>query len=290
MSDLITEDQFLTPVVVNSKPELLDAIVGISREIRSEFGNRDDIHAGEMLNRVLEWEAIYSNKLDENELEVLSTFSLVLGTINYKAEKMITGKKEEIRKAKLESVETQQAVLRVVFSNLDEEGKPNESIMKLFSWECELFDEYLNPEHPKIIDKGIEPEAGYWQGILGMVTTAFLFKNAGWNIRLPQKEWDVDHDIDLIVKNKEGKVFTVDVTAKMPRYSPETGETEKAFYIKKWVGGDNLDFLPFRGLKGNIVLNVPPLRCPASYDFYSNRITAYPNEESSKRFSELIER
>ena len=119
MSDLITEDQFLTPVVVNPKPELLDAIVGIRREIKREFGNRDSIHAGEMLNRVLEWEAIYGNKLDENELEVLSTFSLVLGTINYKAEKMITGKKEEIRKAKLESVETQQAVLRVVFSNLD---------------------------------------------------------------------------------------------------------------------------------------------------------------------------
>jgi hypothetical protein len=265
------------------------AISGLSKDLRKDLKERGFLSLNELLDKVYYWENIHGEKLSEREFEVLSVLSMVLGTAKMVLDKSVGVKKSEVTKSTfLESVIAQQEILKTVLDNLDEDGKPKKGVVKSFALVTEIFEDYFNPQNSKLDTSGVEREAGLWQGIQGMMTTAFLFREAGWEIRFPPPQLDVDYDVDLIVRNTKGKIFAVDITAKMPRIIDEKGTLSEPFYIEKRRVPPNISEKLAEAVEGSIKINVPPLRHYSSQEFYENRITCYPARSVISKFTNAL--
>lgn len=287
MSDQIVE----TPTVgyqVAQESRLETAVSGLSKDLRRDLDERGLLSLNELLDKVYYWENVHGEKLSEQEFEVLSVLSMVLGTTKMVLDRSVGVKKSEIpRSAFLESAAAQQEIVKTVLGNLDETGKPQRGVVKSFALVTEIFDDYFNPENPRLETSGVEMEAGLWQGIQGMMTTAFLFREAGWEIRFPPPELDVNYDVDLIVRNPGGKIFAVDITAKMPRIIDEKGTLSEPFSVQK----KNVVPIPevlAEGVQGRIKINVPPLRHHSSRGFYEDRITGFPAGSAIDKFTSVL--
>ena len=272
---------------VAQEGRLESAVSGLSKNLRKDLNERGELSLNELLDKVYYWENIYGEKLSEGEFEVLSVLSMVLGTTKMVLDKSVGVRKTDVAKsAFLESVTAQQEILKTVLANLGQDGKPKRAVAKSFALVTEIFEDYFNPEKPKLTTLGVEREAGLWQGIQGMMTTAFLFREAGWEIRLPPPKLDVDYDVDLIVRSPAGKVFAVDITAKMPQIIDDKGTLSEPFYLEK-RGVPHFPELP-EDTKGLIRINVPPLRHHSSQEFYEDRITGFPTAGTINKFTRQL--
>lgn len=266
------------------------AVSGLRKDLRKELQESGALTLDELLNLVYKWENVYGERLSEHDFEVLSLLSLTLGT-----SKLVLGKKvgigkeyKEKKRAFLESINSQQEILKTVLGNLDESGRPNKALMRSLGLVTEIFEDYFNLDNPKLTDPGIETEAGFWQGVQGMVTTAFLFRESGWQVKLPKAELDLYYDMDLLVKNPRGEVYAVDVTAKRPQFIGDTGEFSSAFYVQKKAVPQDLPKGAVNNLKGYLKVNVPPLIHYSANAFYKDRMTGFPKKDSIVEFSELV--
>lgn len=276
-------------IVETSEVGLESAIGGLSHDLRRDLNERGLLSLNELLDKVYYWENIHGEKLSEEEFEVLSVLSMVLGTTKMVLDKSVGVRKGEVEKsAFLQSVTAQQEILKTVLGNLDEYGKPKRAVVKSFALVTEVFADYFDPENPKLDTAGAEREAGLWQGIQGMMTTAFLFRGAGWEIKFPPPELDVNFDVDLIAKNPAGKVFAVDITAKSPHIIDEAGTLSEPFSVQK--KGVPPHFPPDlrQALQGAIKINVPPLKHHSSMAFYEDRITGFPAGSAIDKFTSVV--
>jgi hypothetical protein len=213
----------------------------------------------------------------------------VLGTAKMVLDKSVGVKKGEVAKSTfLESVIAQQEILKTVLGNLNEDGKPKKGVVKSFALVTEIFEDYFDPQNSKLNTSGVEREAGLWQGIQGMITTAFLFREVGWEIRFPPPQLDVNYDVDLIVKNPKGKIFAVDITAKMPQIIDEKGTLSESFCIEKKRVPPYISAKLAEAVEGSIKINVPPLRHYSSQEFYENRITGFPARSAVSKFTSAL--
>ncbi len=288
MADQLTET---SPVGYQVAQEslLASAIGGMSKDLRKDLSEKGLLSLNQLLDRVYYWENIHGEKLTEREFEVLSLLSMALGTAKMVLDKSVGVKRGEVPKsAFLESVAAQQEILTTVLTNLDADGKPKREVVKSFALVTEIFEDYFNPENPKLETFGLERECGFCQGLRGMITAAFLFREAGWEVKLPPPELDVDYDIDLMVKNPQGAIFAVDITAQVPRIiDKEKGTLSRPFSVEK-KGAPHLPGVTLEGVGGSIKINVPPLRHYSSEKFYEDRITGFPSRAAIEEFTRAV--
>ncbi|MGB6882340.1 MAG: hypothetical protein WBD86_03550, partial [Microgenomates group bacterium] len=222
-----------TPVIkIAPERNLETAVLNLRIDLKKDLDRRGVLSLNELLDRVFIWENVYGEKLTDDEFEVFSILSLVLGTTKAVYEKKV-GREHTPKNALINSVVTQQEIVKTVLANLEVDGKPNRALMRSFGLVTEIFEEYFDPERGRIKEDGIYTESGYWQGVQGMVTTALLFNDIGWEVKLPHPELDVNYEIDLLVKNPEGNVFAVDVTAKRPQIIDDRGTMSSPFFVEK---------------------------------------------------------
>lgn len=287
MVDQITEIG-TSPVFVVSPEEkrLENAVSSFTKDLRKDLSQSGELSLDELLNKVMDWENVHGEKLTDNEFEVLTILSLVLGTTKTVIEKSVGSRGIE-RFALEQSVETQQEITKILLSNLDENGKPDRGTAKMFSLVTEVFEEYFSPESTKMTTPGATVEGGLWQGIQGMVTTSLLLREAGWDVRFPPKDYDINYEIDLMAKNQDGEIYAIDVTAKTPKMT-EGGGLEEPFYAEKRPIPRYIPRDVVEGVRGFIRINVPPLRHHASRNFYSDRMTGFPADNSVKSFMQMV--
>lgn len=273
-----------------SRDSRLESAVGEMRKnLHRDLAERGQLNLNELLNRVYNWESIHGEKLSEEEFEVLTILSMVLGTTKMVLDKSVGVRKSEVaRSTFLESAKAQQEILRCVLGNLGEGGRPNKGVVKSLALVTEIFEDYFDPQNPKLDTSGVEKESGLWQGIQGAMTTAFLFREVGWDIRFPPPEFDVKYDIDLIVVSPTGQVFTVDITAKMPRIFDKKGTLSESFYVQKEAVPPYYPTQLTEVAEGVIRINVPPLRHHTSQGFYEDRISGYPAVGAIDKFTRLL--
>lgn len=284
-------DQQAETEIGTSKPVLETAVVGLRKDLRNELKENGALSLDELLTSVYKWEKEHGARLTDEDFEVLEILSLTLGTSKFILRKNV-GKEvkyEDTKMAYLESIRTQQEIVKTVLANLDKDGKPNQAIMKSLSLTTEIFEEYFDFENPKLTDLGAATEAGYWQGVQGMATTALLFHESGWEVRLPEAELDLHYDVDLLVITPSGDLYAVDVTAKSPRMTDDAGSLSSPFTVEKGRMQANLIRDKLQNLRGFIKVNVPPMRHHSSYDFYEDRLTGYPSKSSFSEFRQKVD-
>ena len=209
----------------------------VIRLFETDLRSNGAVTLNELLDHVLDLEAKYEDRLSDEELAVLGSLSLLLGISKkmIKAETSTPKLQTEITKNHLEAIGVQREIAGIILTNLDSNGKPKPEISRFYRIVAGVFEDYFNPENPKLEDAGIERKAGVFQGILGMTATAFLFKNAGYEIRYPPPQYDLEHEVDLLVRDREGKIYAVDITARTPRPTGE-GEVGSAFSLGEKSG------------------------------------------------------
>lgn len=288
MTDQLVETS-LVGVQVAERSRLESAVGGLSKDLRRDIRERGLLSLNELLNKVYYWENIHGEKLSEQDFEVLSILSMVLGTTKMVLDKSVGVKRDKIEKsAFLESAQAQQDIVRTVLANLGADGRPKRGVVKSLALVSEIFEDYFNPQNPKLDTSGIEKEAGLWQGIQGMMTTAFLFREAGWEIRLPPPELDALYNVDLIVQNPSGKIFAVDVAAKIPQVINEAGALSEPFYVEKKDVPRHYPAELAETVDGCLEINVPPLKHHASQGFYEDRVSGYPDQGAVSKFQQML--
>lgn len=243
-----------------------------------------EVTLDEILDKVYGWETDFQDKVSPEEIEALNVLSLTLGTVKYYVEHASQNKEVE---AKRQSIETQQEILKLVFSNLTNEGKPNETMTRSFGLVIYAFEKFFDPENSKMVDKGELRERGLWQGVMGMVTTGLLFNHEGWEVAIPPIELDLKHEVDLVVRSPEGKVYSVDITAKRGVFDTESGEKSQTFFVKKYKPRPEVA-AAIDNINGTIRVNVPPLCDVDSEGFYADRCAGYPSPSAFAKFGESI--
>lgn len=276
------------PVIKIAPTNLETAVLNLGKDLKEDLDRKGLLSLDELLDRVYDWENVYGEKLTDDEFEVFSILSLVLGTIKTVYENK-AGREHTSQNALINSVTTQQEIVKIVLSNLEKDGKPSRALMRSFGLVTEIFEEYFDPEKGRIEEGGVYTESGYWQGIQGMVTTALLFNNIGWEVKLPPPELDINYGVDLLVKDLENNIFAVDVTAKRPQIIDKKGTMSSSFFVEKKNIPNNVPGNLINNLEGFIKINVPPLNHHSSYKFYENRVAGCPSEETFSRFGNYLE-
>lgn len=267
--------------------KLETAVTKMGKGLKKDLQERGEVGLDELLNRVYSWENKYGEKLTDDEFEVFTILSLAIGTVKVVYEKKV-GKERIPEEAALESIATQQEIVRMTLGNLDNDNRPRRGLMRSFALVTEIFEGYFDPEKGRIKEEAVYTEEGFWQGVQGMVTTALMFNEEGWEVKLPPPELDLKDEIDLLVKNDEGKIYGVDVTAKRPHIIDKKGNLSPPFYVEKV---DTPDYTPSQlkeSINGFIKVNVPPLRHNSSEDFYEDRMTGFPSKKALGEFNNYL--
>ncbi len=282
MSDV---GELLIPTVnSNISTEFREATSSLKRVLVADASKEKDYEFAEILNKVYTWEETYREKVEPDEISSLEATYSVLSTLKDISDHINT----DPERARLAGVRIEQDILKTVFENLDENGRPNRVIARSFSLITTVFEKYLSLDSLKIKDPFVYNEVGLWQGIRGAVTTALMFTHEGWEVRLPPEMWDVRNEVDLIVRNKEGRIYTVDITSKIPVFDKDNKNLKKCFYLKK-KGANPVVRNLIKGVSGTIRINVPPLSSMGeSESFYEDRMTGYPSEEAFEMFGKEI--
>jgi hypothetical protein len=286
-------DQLVETSVVDlhdhERSRLESAIGGLSKDLQGDLNEKGLLTLNELLDKVYYWESIHGEKLSEQDFEVLTVLSMVLGTTKLVLDRSVGVRKSEVAKSTfMESARAQQEIIKTVLGSLGEDGKPKRGVVKSLALVSGIFEDYFNPQNPRLDTSGVEREAGLWQGIQGAMTTAFLFREAGWEVGFPFPEFDVKYDVDLIVVSPVGKAFAVDVTARMPRIIDETGTLSEPFYVQKEGVPQYFPKELAEIVEGSIRINVPPLRHHSSQGFYEDRISGYPDISAIDKFKHLL--
>jgi hypothetical protein len=269
--------------------KLESAVVGLGKDLKRDLSERGILSLDELLNKVYYWENIHGEKLGEGDFEVLSILSMVLGTAKMVLDKKVGVIREEVPKsAFLGSAQAQQEILKTVLANLGEDGRPNKSVIRSLSLVAEIFEDYFNPEKPRLETSGLETEAGFWQGIQGAMTTAFLFREAGWEVRFPPPQFDVKWGVDLIARDPDGRTFAIGITAKTPRIIDRMGRLSEPFYVERKSVSQDYPRELAESLDGYLKINVPPLSHSSSHGFYENRVTCYPGKGAVDQFTQML--
>ncbi len=286
MADLLGETlspSVLVPYGISERKDLRT----IFSEFRKEIKLLTGLNSQEFLNRILEIEGLFMEKLSGSELKLLALASETIGVAikNKNANLGPQNERTKSHEAALESIELQREVVKIALANTDSgSGKYNKNVAYYFAILSEIYRDHFQSQRSQDGELGIHLEAGFLRGIRGMVTTAFLFNALGWEVALPDPDWDYLYDIDLIVRTPHGKVFGVDVTAK--RYTA-TGELMTPFFVsRKSPENGTPDFL--RESMDFLRVNVPPLASYASEGFYKNRPLGLPNEIKIREFGTML--
>jgi hypothetical protein len=285
--DQLTEREIPPQFVVSEPPNLQEAVSMMGKDLKKDLSQRGELTLDELINAVYDWENVYGEKLSEDEFECLCTLSLVLGTTSLVLQEHV-GSRGKSEKAMFQSVITQQEIVKTVLGNLDENGKPDRGLAKSFCLVTEIFEEYFNPDEPKLSDLGVDTMAGYWQGIQGMVTASLLLRDAGWEVKLPPPELDIKHEVDLIAKNPEGEIFAIDITARVPKIIDDVGTKSQPFVVEKKPVPRHIPKEAIQNLQGMIRLNLPPLRYDVTGKYYEDRLMGYPNKDTVDEFKKRV--
>lgn len=270
---------------VHASEAFKTATTQMRRELSGMGTETDPTNLNAILDRVYGWENENLDKVSQDEIEALQTLSLMLGMVKFSSEHAGKGPEAKLSVRK-QNIEIEHDILRTVFSNLDEEGKPNEVISRAFSLVSSVFDEYFDPHTPRVTDKGAISN-GAWVGAMGMVTASLMFNRAGWEIRIPPMELDLSYDTDLLVRNPSGEIFAVDVTAQTPASNKGYTNTDQLYSVSMGQADDRLKSV-IPEVSGVIKVNVPPLMTREADSFYENRRTGLPNEKALDKFKSVI--
>lgn len=291
MSDTTSETETLSPpaqylVGHDSQGEFSKVISQFGHDLKENGALTLD----QLIDHALEIESRYMDRLSDDELAVLATLSLLLGTsqreIKTRTSREPTSS-EQRYKVWQETIGVEQEVAGLILSNVGEDGKPKSEVSKYYRLVASIYEDYFNPESPKLTDAGLERESKFFQGILGSVTTAFLFKSKGYEVRFPPALYDLKWNVDLLVKSPEGELFAVDITAKDPLF--REGGQKAAFSVETKDPPDGFPRHDLTITKGFLRVNVPPLTHHASLGFYEDRSTGYPSESAKSEFSSKID-
>lgn len=289
MVDQITERETPPQYFVAPESSLQGTATEMARDLKDDLGKKGELTLDELLNSVYEWENVHGEKLGDDEFEALSILSLALGTTKVILSEHV-GSKGKSERAMMQSIATQQDVVRTVLGSLDENGMPDRGLAKTFCLVTEIFEDYFNPESPKLTDPGAETVAGFWQGVQGMVTTSLLLREAGWEVKLPPPELDMKYEMDLLARNQKGEVYAIDVTARVPKMIDDLGTMSKPYTVEKSGVPRYVPKDAVKDLKGFIKINVPPLRHYASRTFYEDRLIGSPSKEAVDEFVSRVEK
>lgn len=243
------------------------------------------VSVNKILLRVFEWEKENLNKVSSEEVEALELLSLVLGTVDVVRNKESLGTPTQTREARIKSIETQREVVRIVFSNLCTDGRPNEIIMRAMSLVTRVFEEKFDLKPDRLYERGLEKYIGFWQGVMGMVTAAQMFHMMGWEVAFGSVKLDLEHDVDLVVKDKKGRRYAVDVGAKTAGY--HVGD--EMYRITKSPETNRAILDAIRDANNRIGLNIPPLR--ANFEsFYDTkrRATGTPSISAIEKLKKVL--
>lgn len=262
---------------------------GILKQYRDSLTiNMDNKSGDQILGQILEAEGRifdeYGDMLSEEECEILTALSLVVGT----GEKLrdVRGKdkanNDERTKVYEESIQTQRDTTRLILSNLNPDGKPNKKIVAYGDFLLNFLKDHFT------FDDGSEigTECSLMQGIYGMITTSMLFQAEGYQVRFPDIKWDLRHDVDLLVESPDNRIFGVDVKSVIK--DQRLGIVGGSFFM----GSVNKRSLPpeiSESIDGFIVINTPPIKPRGDIsDFYEMPAVGYPSVKGREKFSEKL--
>jgi hypothetical protein len=242
---------------------------------------RGTIKAGKLWDAVIEWENSVMDKIDTKEFEILEIMDLVVGALDIGVKKIGLETHESSNEFRRNSIEVQREAVKIVFSNLGEDGMPNESVVRTMSLVTKVFEEKLGKGPDVFYERGLENYVYFWQGIMGMITAVQMFRMVGWEVALGPIQLDLNDDVDLVAIDPEGKKYTVDVSSKIGLgksivKGPENNAAVKAYWPD---------------IAGRIVMNVPPLRSSESNEFYSDRHrrAGTPSKQAIEDFRKILE-
>ena len=283
MTEPQTKIEYATPKVSpGTSSAMKEAVTEGHRLIDGIAAKGEDVTLNELLGKIYEWENKFGDRVQGNEIEALQATSYMLGTVDY----FITHEASDPKAARLQSITTQRDFLRMVFSNLDKEGRPQEGTSKIFGLITYVFEKFfINKDLVADARSGLE--AGLWQGTMGMVTAGFLFKEAGWKVAFADPKLDMYCDCDFLAENPQGQVYSVDVTAKGVEYDKDGGR-KQPFRVSQEKVSHAVD-RQYSQIAGNIRVNVPPIWHLEADAFYEDRRSGFPKPEIVEKFKKLVE-
>lgn len=280
--------EIVEPVRSSNKPSenFRGVVKDLERRIpQMETEVDDTVMLDKILFPVMDWEEASADKVTPNELEALGIVQSVLGTVEYGISLKLKDTKESKRQMRKLQVEMQRQAVKLLLGNLDETGSPNETIVRSMDLVTSIFEQHLS-EHPdRFFQRGLDVEKYFWQGVMGMTTAAQMFTMIGWEVGLPPIDYDIDHNVDLIVRNPSGDIYTVDVGAKTHGFG--SGED---LYVIKTLPENHAEVLESFDITARIVMNVPPLKHPQSISFYDSnkRKSGTPSEKALERMRKVL--
>lgn len=250
------------------------------KELYSLARERGEITLEQLRERVKTWEVENDIKVNEEELDALYILSQVFGTVAYMLEHGV-----EARRSMEKAVQTEHDILKTMFANFDAQGKLNGDIAHSFALVKSAVDDFMGEDFLKLKDPGVIREHGWWYSIVSTFTVALLFNQSGWEVFLPPADLDLDNEVDLIVKNPNGAIFTVDVTARDKSKDKTIGEFSDSLFYLRYQKPKNILFSQIDKLTGTIKINLPPIRHPEALVFYDSLETGYPAKEAFIKFN-----
>lgn len=243
------------------------------------------ISADTILQSVLKWENAHLDKVESGEIGALILLSEVIGSMDMAGGLERMDKPEMNRLARIKMIEAQRTCVTTVLHNMKSDEFPNDQVFRAMSLITQVFEDTLLPQPDRFYEKGLEKYAFFWQGVMGMTTAAQMFIRSGWKVGFGPIDLDLESDVDLIVRNPKGDVFTVDVASKFDRI------THGDAYKTDVSSEKNLKVLTTLGfVSGRILINIPPLRDLRFESFYDpeHRATGTPSKASIAKFKNTL--
>lgn len=152
---------------------------------------------------------------------------------------------------KKRSVQIQQEALKEVVSRFDGGKFEDDKAPEYFLATCSVF---KNLKDRKFIDD----DYCLFAGLRGMVGATLLFAKSGFQIDLPEVNWDANYDIDLLVSRK-GKSYSVSVKSEIDYKDPDTDE---AFSVRVDKRPSGLPQGYYDKYRKHIWINIPNITTP----------------------------
>lgn len=158
----------------------------------------------ELQTAVMELEEKLCNGLDNDAAEILGLGSEILETTKrniaatHNNLDYVAGRSKQhidATSARRDSILLQQHVTELVLRHINDPAKLD-FLSKIYGTIDDMFVKYFISVESPLQDNGINLQRGLLGGIRGMVATALMFRSQGWEVKLPEPEWDYRYEGD----------------------------------------------------------------------------------------------
>ena len=261
-----------------------DEVVQDITQFRKELGRWSE----ELLNSKVQSPRDVSKKaiqvelklnLDDDDAGLFALFSDMMGVVGT----------QETNKGlvdKTQSVELQQDFVREVLRRSKNGVFENEKFTRFFEAVLVIYEKLRDDR--LFVEKDVQNMEGFVIGIRGIISAALLFSKSGFEVSLPKVDWDLHHDIDLLVKKGE-KTYSVSVKSSIKNVDEITG---KNFSVKR-LPKDVLAPKEYRDtVEGHIWINIPNQLSLEARSYCEpntrNVATGVPSMETVSGFSKIL--